>query len=126
VSRAVAAAFVLLALTGCARSSGGSTGAMDSGVRGVVLAGPQCPVESASSPCPDRPWAGVVEARRAGDLVRQRTDAEGRFELRLAPGTWTVTPVVEGAGPPSARPVQVQVRAHAFTTVTLTLDTGIR
>jgi hypothetical protein len=124
MSRRLAGSLLLLFVVAC--SSVDRSGGIDSGVRGVVVSGPQCPVESLNSPCPDRPWLGTVEAARAGDVVDQRTDANGRFELRLTPGTWTLTPVIEGGGPPTAKPVTVRVEPHRFEHVTLTVDTGIR
>ncbi len=32
----------------------------DTGVAGVVLLGPTCPVQRIDSPCPDKPWQGIV------------------------------------------------------------------
>jgi hypothetical protein len=126
MNRTLAAAVVLLFLVACGRGPVSPDHAPDSGVRGRVVLGPRCPVESAASPCPDTPWSGTVDARRGGDLVEQTTDSEGSFELRLTPGTWTLTAVVRGGGPPTAKPIAVTVRPHSFTSVTLTVDTGIR
>ncbi len=54
------------------------------------------------------------------------TDADGRFTMPLEPGTWALTALADRPGPPSASPVDVRVAPHRFTTVTLTLGTGIR
>jgi hypothetical protein len=124
MSRRVVACLVLVLLVACGTSPRVST-EVDSGVRGVVLAGPQCPVESTTSPCPDRPWVGKVEASDGAVRTERDTDAAGHFEIALEPGTWTLTPVMTGAMP-SARPVTVTVRPHAFVTVRLVVDTGIR
>ena len=126
MKRVLAGALVLVSLVACRNLSVSPDHAPDSGVRGRVVLGPQCPVESATSPCPDEPWSGTVEARRGSDRVEQTTDSEGKFELRLTPGTWTLTAVVEGGGPPTAKPIAVTIRPHSFRSVTLTVDTGIR
>ena len=78
---------VPLLLAACGDDGSGADA--DSGVRGVVLLGPQCPVVQEASPCPDEPMPGVeVRALRDGSVVgRDRTDAVGRFEIALAPGT---------------------------------------
>ena len=115
---------LVLGLTAC---GGGETGDGSSGIRGQALAGPQCPVEVAGSPCPDAPWQGTVVAidTSSGDRYSVETDDEGRFELRLAPGSYEVTIDAE-TSPPSAKPQTVSVAAGAFTDVTVSVDTGIR
>ena len=119
----VAVLAVTLALAGCARAPGAGA---DSGVRGVVLLGPSCPVEREGSPCPDTPFVGKVRAVGEGVEVETDTDDRGAFTVRLEPGTYTMQAVVDGGGPPTAAPLEVSVRAHEFTDVTLTVDTGIR
>jgi hypothetical protein len=115
---------VLLAACG-ARAGSGSSG---TGVRGTVLAGPTCPVERADSPCPDVPVADAeVRALSDGGVAGiDRTDAEGRFEIALPPGSYRVT-VHAGSGPfGSAQPVDVTVSADGYATANLSVDTGIR
>ena len=99
----------------------------DSGVRGTVVQGPNCPVEIAGSPCPDRPWQGKVQAfTLTGALVRETgTNTNGEFELPLEPGTYDLTPYTLD-GPPTAKMQRVTVTSHAFLSVTLQVDTGIR
>lgn len=113
-----------IGLTAC---GGDAPGDGASGIRGRALAGPQCPVEVAGSPCPDAPWEGTVVAIDAasGDRHSVETDADGRFELALAPGTYEITIDVESS-PPFAKPQSVSVEAGAFTDVTVAVDTGIR
>jgi hypothetical protein len=118
-------AIAVLSLASCGEDASGTKA--ETGVRGVVLAGPQCPVEQAGSPCPDEPMANVeVQATAGGSVVATaRTDAEGRFELRLEPGDYVVEAVLP-AGPPSAKPTSVTVPAHGSAQVTVLVDTGIR
>ena len=97
-------------------------------IRGVVVAGPQCPVVVQGSPCPDRPWRGLVRATTARGTVagQVETDARGRFEVVVEPGTYDVVPVVEAARPPSASPVTVTVPASGWVAGELRVDSGIR
>jgi hypothetical protein len=115
---------VAVALAAC---GGDGSGDGASGIRGQALAGPQCPVEMADSPCPDLPWEGTVVATdtSSGDAFTAITDADGRFELSLAPGTYEVT--IEAAStPPTAEPQTVTVEEGTFTEIEVFVDTGIR
>jgi hypothetical protein len=97
-------------------------------VRGVVVAGPQCPVEQIGSPCPDQPFVGTVRASALdGSVVAEvDTDREGRFRIPLDPGTYVLDVEVPGGGPPTSTPQPVRVEDGRFTAVTLQVDTGIR
>lgn len=123
---ALALVLVALAVVACGADAEGS-GDGTSGIRGRAVSGPQCPVEVAGSPCPDRPYEGTVVATEAdtGDAFTVETDAEGRFELPLAPGTYQVSIEAESP-PPFAKPQTVTVEHDAFTQITVTVDTGIR
>jgi hypothetical protein len=98
-----------------------------SGVRGQVVLAPSCPVEIVGSPCPDRAWQGKVQAfTPTGILVREAsTNAGGAFEMPLDPGTYDLIPYTL-EGPPTAKMQRIKVTPHAFLTVTLHVDTGIR
>lgn len=100
-----------------------------SGVRGVVLSGPQCPVETIENPCPDLPVPGIVVRVSAPDgsvATRTRTDAEGSFDVAVAPGEYLLQPVVESGGVTFSKPLRVSVPDGTFVEVTLQVDTGIR
>ena len=119
---------VLLLLTACA-SDGGDEAASSSGVRGQVLLGPTCPVVQEGSPCPDEPVGGVeVRALTDGETIAETTSGEdGRFELELPPGRYTLEAVVDPGGPGMfAKPVAVTVTAGAFVEVVVPVDSGIR
>ncbi|HXF37339.1 MAG TPA: carboxypeptidase-like regulatory domain-containing protein [Actinomycetota bacterium] len=122
--RGIASLTLVVLLAACGGRGGGD--AVDSGIRGRVLAGPQCPVVVEGSPCPDRPFVGLVRATSDGRTAEARTDQEGRFSLPVPPGRWTVSAVVEGGGPPTPIPVTVRVQPGAYVRVTLEVDTGIR
>lgn len=121
-------ALVLVATGACGID--GSTddpAAEASGIRGVVMTGPQCPVVMEGSPCPDQPWEGIVRVSDAdGQVAEVVTDAEGRFAVTVAPGTYDVGPVMEGTGPGFARSERVTVTDGDVIAVTLTVDSGIR
>jgi hypothetical protein len=116
---AIAAA---LALAACAPRAASATG----GIEGSVTAGPTCPVEIQGSPCPPQIWTGTVRATAAdGTQHEVLTDRAGHYRLELAPGTYTVVPVVQDAGPVLAKPVTVTV-GDSMQTLDLQVDTGIR
>ena len=117
----------LLLLTACA--SDGGDEASSSGVRGQVLLGPTCPVVQEGSPCPDEPVGGVeVRALTDGEAIAQTTSGgDGRFELELPPGRYTLEAVVGPDGPGMfGKPVAVTVTAGAFVEVVVPVDSGIR
>ena len=115
-------AVVTVALVACASAAKTATG----GVEGTVTAGPTCPVEVEGSPCPPGVWTGTVRATAAdGSAHETQTDAAGHYQLALDPGTYTIEPVIEGAGPPTAKPVTVTV-GEGMQQLDLQVDTGIR
>jgi len=122
----VTALLLGLVLAACANGPTASQGRQ--GIRGVVVAGPQCPVESTTSPCPPEPLPGTeVEVTSGGDLVaKATTDEHGAFVVPLDPGTYTVRAAPGQNGFLSSRPVPFEVRAGTFTNVTVPVDTGIR
>ena len=118
---------LLLALVLIACGNGGAA-QHGTGIRGTVSIGPQCPVEQANSPCPDRPFQGQVQATAAdGGTTATTTDVDGRFTIDVSPGTYEVVALTtNGGGPPTAIPQTVVVSEGAYTSVALELDSGIR
>jgi hypothetical protein len=119
-------------LAGCGQQ--GSTGSTrdQTGIVGRVHLGPQCPVERAGHPCPDKPPEGstvTVAKRGSGDIdasrpvvARTTTDAHGHFHVAVPPGMYVVT---ADAGM-SCETVVARVRAGGDSHVDISCDTGIR
>ena len=102
---------------------------IDSGVRGRVFIGPLCPVVQEGVPCPDAPFDASIRIRRGSGkaVMTVRSGKDGRFRVNLAPGRYVLEPLSPNEGaPPYAAPAAVRVRAHAFTRVTISYDSGIR
>jgi len=116
---------LVVVLAACGDGTGDGDG--PSGIRGRALAGPQCPVEMAESPCPDLPWEGTVVATAtdSGETFTASTDADGGFELSLSPGTYVVT-IDAASTPPITEPQTVTVEDGSFTEIEVFVDTGIR
>jgi hypothetical protein len=123
-------------LAGCAAGGHGGVGdpggtptGGDSGIEGVVVLGPQCPVEHVGSPCPDKPYQASlrVVARDGSVVATVTTYQDGTFHVVVPPGTYTVDggPPHSG-GFPVAHPVEVTVVPHEFAEVTVQFDTGLR
>jgi Carboxypeptidase regulatory-like domain len=120
--RRIVVVVAAVVLTGCASAGEAPTG----GIEGSVTAGPTCPVETQGSPCPPQVWTGTVRATAAdGSEHEALTDGAGRYRMQLEPGTYSVVAVVEGSGPPLAKPVTVTV-GDSMQTLDLQVDTGLR
>jgi hypothetical protein len=106
-------------------------GAGRTGVGGVALAGPVCPVETVPPDpgCAPRPVAGaVIVIRDAGgsEVARAMTGADGSFFAELPAGDYVVEPQpVEGLMG-TAVPLEVSVVDGLPSEVKLDYDTGIR
>jgi hypothetical protein len=130
----VCLAFLVIALGSCAPvGSAGSPGASSAlgEIRGVVTAGPVCPVERQppASACADR----AVEAARiriddaAGRTVTVAVSgADGSFVVSVAPGSYRLVPQPVNGLLGTAAEQQVTVKAAAIAEVDVSYDTGIR
>lgn len=97
------------------------------GIDGLVLIGPQCPVQTVDDPCPDLPYQASIDVRvRGGALITRVTSgADGTFRVGLSPGSYTLEPE-EGDPFPTAAAQEVDVFQNQYTEVTISFDTGIR
>lgn len=125
---------------GIAACNAGSTPAgQRSGVRGRVLSGPGCPVETqpvhpqttrpGKDPCEPRPARAEVRAVAvdSGAVVATvQSDTHGRFEVDLEAGQYELQAHDPDDGSAAGPPLLVTIRRQAVTEVVVTLDTGIR
>jgi hypothetical protein len=119
------ATMVVLAAIGSAAPS--SAGVPGSGVRGHVLYGPTCPVQRVGESC-TRPYQATIAVRREPGsrlITSVRSSANGYFTVRLRAGRYLFTPQ---SGHPFPRGVSQTVIVHSYryTSVTITVDSGIR
>jgi hypothetical protein len=122
---------VLLSLTlaGCARGSSEGSDEELGTIIGSVLLAPTCPVETAESPCPGRPLAGVpVRVVDADGNVRASAVSgdEGAFTIDVAPGSYLLTASIEEDPKGSVKPVRVEVRSGEVVHADVLVDSGIR
>jgi hypothetical protein len=97
------------------------------GVSGVALVGPSCPVETEDEPCPDRPWQGPIVAKtlNGSEVARTESDAAGHFELPLPPGEYEI--IAELAGfLPAPISLYVTLASGEWKEIEVMLDSGIR
>ena len=97
------------------------------GIDGIVMLGPQCPVQTLEDPCPDLPYEAWIDVHRADgeSVTRIRSDEDGRFRVGLRAGLYILDP--ESGNPfPIASEQEVRVEEGAYTEVVVSFDTGIR
>jgi hypothetical protein len=94
---------------------------------GTVMRGPVRPVCQVDVPC-DAPFSAGFTVQQAGRVAASfRSDAQGHFEVPVAPGRYVVVPNPDAPlMSPSAQAKDVIVGPSGPTTVLLHFDTGIR
>jgi hypothetical protein len=103
-----------------------------SGIRGSVVLGPTCAVESSPGahdpvPCLTPYSASLVVTDSESAVVARVTSAsDGTFQVELPPGEYVVTPATGADTYPIAQPVSVTVQPGAYVDVEINYDTGIR
>ncbi len=125
----VLAVLLSLTLAGCARGSSEGSDQRLGTIGGSVLLAPTCPVETAESPCPPSPLAGVpVRVVDADGNVRASAVSgdEGAFTIDVAPGSYLLTASIEEDPARSVKPVRVEVLAGEVVHVDVLVDSGIR
>ncbi len=115
---------------------GGCAECVVSGIDGLVVAGPTCPVIQVDVPCPDRPIGAPIHIIRMSDgsATDVQSDDHGKFRVTEEPGQYEVRPLsIPGRALPAPGPSQeVTVERNnvdgtgRFASVTVTYDTGIR
>ncbi len=115
----------VLVLSACSPAPGSS--ATGSGIEGQVLIGPTCPVQQVDNPCPDRPYQATLSVLNGlgVQVARFRTGSDGKFQVPLAPGNYTLVP--ETVNAMTHAPQQAfSVAAGEYTKLAVTYDSGIR
>ncbi|GAA0270461.1 hypothetical protein GCM10009527_078460 [Actinomadura nitritigenes] len=111
-----------------------SSTASGSGLAGQTTVGPTCPAQRAGQVCPVghvKMSAVVTRHDWPGVAAFIRTDGQGRFRVRLAPGHYTLH-VVRSPWQSSPTPllrrstIPVTVHAHVYARVEINYDSGIR
>jgi hypothetical protein len=99
-----------------------------SGIKGIVMIGPTCPViqEGSEQECSDKPFATTLKfINQFGAVSLATSSAKGDFSIGLSPGTYTINSGISTAMP-SLAPVTIIVDEARYSDVTLTFDSGIR
>ncbi len=132
IALAVAAAFML---GGCQAildpevSPSPTASPVLSGIRGIVHLGPTCEDATRRSPCIE-PYSADLVILDASDTVVARVTSgpDGRFEVTLPPGVYTIQPVPPANGDlfPAGQTISAVVGEEAYTEVGVDYDTGIR
>jgi hypothetical protein len=117
---------VLLGLMAACGSQQPGAGSRASLVVGTVVAGPVSPVARPGEPATRPVSRATVEARRGSDIVVvARTDASGRYELTLEPGSYDILAKADRYF--SKEPGKtITISSGETITVNFVLDTGIR
>ncbi len=99
------------------------------GVRGLVLVGPSCPVEKMppDGKCAPHPLEiALVVSADGKEVARGMSGTDGRFSFTLAPGEYHIAPAKNSAIFPRVASRDFVVTHAGFTEVTLEADSGIR
>lgn len=100
------------------------------GVRGIVKVGPVCPVIRAedNARCADKPYAVTLSIKSAAgkEVSRPTSDVDGRFEVELFPGVYTLSFAEPHALLPRMASTTFTVTKAKFADISVTLDSGIR
>lgn len=122
---AIGLSLLSLLVAACDPSQAGSTPAAASGIRGSVLICPGPPdPEATAQPC-DAPYkAQLAVLDGDGNVVTRVTSGDdGRFQLDLAPGEYTLAPQ-NGDPYPTAPSQPVIVVAGQYTDIQVNYDSG--
>ncbi|MES3005905.1 MAG: hypothetical protein V4664_03080 [Patescibacteria group bacterium] len=99
-----------------------------SGIKGVAMVGPTCPVmkEGSEEECSDKPLVTTIKfLNQYGSVMIATSSKDGSFSIMLAPGNYTVVAGGEGILP-ALSPQKVVVEEDQYTNVVLSFDSGIR
>lgn len=99
---------------------------------GLVTIGPNCPVESATQPCPT-PSSAYAERKvlvfskgRAALLFTVDIDSHGLYLIDLAPNDYVVDIKAVGIDRSADVPANVTIKANNVTSLDIRIDSGLR
>lgn len=107
-------------------------GDQDSGISGMVLLGPTCPVikDPPDEECADKPYATalVVTTHDQARVIKEfRSEETGKFSVQLAPGEYAIrSAAASNILPYCSSSEIIVVYAGQYTETTVFCDTGIR
>ena len=102
-----------------------------SGIKGVVRLGPTCPMQKNEDDpnCADKMYQTKLEITRFNSVEVLKTfssNKDGEFEVRVAPGEYSIREAGAGKDSKCGKNGLVPVEANQFTEVIVFCDTGIR
>jgi hypothetical protein len=120
-NRIVGTTFLAFTLAACSRSISTADLVV---VDGLVQKGPTGPICSVDNPCVEPISGGFTVTRDGRTVLHFRSDLDGRFTIRLAPGSYVVVPDPD-APVFGQQTKDLKVPAGDSVSVTITFDTGI-
>ncbi len=119
---------VLLLVTTVLMAACLHAGETETGIRGTVLLGPVTPGPTKLGESDEAPLKASFTVHSGGQKVaRFESDRQGRFEVSLPVGEYTIVPDKNTPIPYAARQTtKVSVPGDGFAVVTIRLDTGMR
>jgi hypothetical protein len=107
-------------------------GKQESGISGMVLLGPTCPVirDPPDEECADKPYATtlvVTTADQARVIKEFRSEDTGKFIVQVEPGEYAIrSAAASNILPYCSSSGTIKVNASAYTETIVNCDTGIR
>lgn len=107
-------------------------GKRESGISGMVLLGPTCPVmrDPPDPECADKPYATalvVTTSDQALVIKELRSEETGKFSVQVAPGEYAIrSAAASNILPYCSSSGTIKVNASVYTETTVYCDTGIR
>lgn len=103
----------------------------DSGVEGVVMLGPTCPVmREGDDSCADKPYATNIQVIEVGSpnsspFATVESDEQGKYKIMLPPGEYALQPV-GGSVMPRCETKNITIDPSKIIEINLSCDSGIR
>jgi hypothetical protein len=126
--RMIGIVFLFLLAAACI-TRGQSSRANATGISGVITVGPTRPGPSRAGELPDRgPFADITFVVRSENatVASFTTDGQGRFQISVPPGHYTVSPKDWDGGPGRCGPFEVDVAMGKMTNVEWRCSSGMR